>query len=133
MLEKLKEIDILRTDDQDRVFARLKLDDYDWMAYQLEAQILTKRQGSLSVIFEYYGAQKCEMRVLQIKDGQSKSYTYIFDSALFKRYISEYMTAHIANWTSTKAFSPEPHVVRFYNAVLSRYREYRTDEGDMLA
>ncbi len=128
MLDKIREQDIRRTDDCDRVFASLKLDDYDWMSYQLEAQIPTKRQGMLSVIFEYYGAQKCEMRVVQDEGEQSRTYTYLFSAALFKKHISEYMVAHVSNWTAVNAFNAEPHVVRFFNAVLSHYIEYHVGE-----
>ena len=59
------------------------------------------------------------MKVVQIKDETTISYTYVFSTDLFEKHIKRFMEKHISNWTEKYAFSGEECVVDFFNDVIS--------------
>ena len=99
MLKQIKAEDLLFTNDieDDRTNTFLKLNDYDWMEYQLKTRFRTEEQGILNVTFEYFGFTVSRMNVEQeIQNTEkTKNYIYEFDSNIFKKHIISFLNKHI--------------------------------------
>ena len=59
------------------------------------------------------------MTVKQTKDDKVTVYEFSYPTDIFQKYITEYMTAHIAAWNGTYAFNGEDYVIPFFNTVLN--------------
>lgn len=118
-MDQSKKNDIIYNDDQCVPRTKLELSDYDWMEYKLKAVLNTKKYGELHITFAYFGLINSKMKVVQIKDETTISYTYVFSTDLFEKHIKRFMEKHISNWTEKYAFSGEECVVDFFNDVIS--------------
>ena len=121
MLYPIKAEELLFTNEieDDRTNTYLHLLDYDWMHYTLETRFRTEAQGILEVEFEYFGVITSSMTVKQTKDDKVTVYEFSYPTDIFQKYITEYMTAHIAAWNGTYAFNGEDYVIPFFNTVLN--------------
>lgn len=121
MLQPIKAEELLFTNEieDDRTNTYLHLLDYDWMQYTLETRFRTEAQGILEVEFEYFGVVTSSMTVKQTKDDKVTVYEFSYPTDIFQKYITEYMTAHIAAWNGTYAFNGEDYVIPFFNTVLN--------------
>ena len=121
MLQPIKAEELLFTNEieDDRTNTYLHLLDYDWMQYTLETRFRTEAQGILEVEFEYFGVITSSMTVKQTKDDKVTVYEFSYPTDIFQKYITEYMTAHIAAWNGTYAFNGEDYVIHFFNTVLN--------------
>lgn len=124
--EKLSEFDLTLTAPcDDRLMTKLTLDDYDWMTYIFETWLPTKTQGMLYVKVEYVGTTTSMVIVTQHRnDNNSVTHKILFDTDLFKDFIKNYMTKHIAQWDSTYAFCGEEEAVNFFNTILNNHIDY---------
>ena len=129
MLKPINAQDLIFSYDigDDRTNTFLTLNDYDWMEYILSTRFRTEEQGILEVRFEYYGFVESSMFIKQTKPKTDKQkdtevceYEYRFSTALFAKYIKEFMTAHMAAWDEQYAFNGEEYVIAFYNDVLNQ-------------
>ena len=121
MLQPIKAEELLFTNEieDDRTNTYLHLLDYDWMQYTLETRFRTEAQGILEVEFEYFGVVISSMTVKQTKDDKVTVYEFSYPTDIFQKYITEYLTAHIAAWNGTYAFNGEDYVIPFFNTVLN--------------
>lgn len=122
MLKKIEKEEIRFSDDtgMDGVSTCLKLMDYDWMQYILQAEIRTEYLGVLYIEFEYAGTDLSIMTVKQKSDRTPKQqeYVYKYDSDLFILYLGKFMAEHLEQWKDGRAFSGEDIVLAFYNDVI---------------
>lgn len=120
MLEKICSNDLCFTRglENDRVNTYLRVDDYDWMNYELKTKLITEQLGDLDITFEYFGSTFSFMTVIQKLNGNTKEYKYKYNSEIFRTYISLFMLTHVTSWYSTYAFNGEEIVLKFYNAVI---------------
>lgn len=114
--------------EDDRTNTYLQLNDYDWMYYVLNTRFRTENQGLLEVKFEYFGTTISTMQVIQNFNENKERYIYKYDTEIFQKYISEFLTKHIATWNSKYAFNGEDIVVAFYNEVLGKYSEMEKEK-----
>ena len=124
--EKLSEFDLsLTAPCDDRLMTKLTLDDYDWMTYTFETWLPTKAQGLLYVKVEYVGTTSCMMIVVQnCNDNTSNIHKITFDTELFKDFIKDFMTKHVAQWDSTYAFCGEEEAINFFNTIIENNTDY---------
>ena len=117
MLYPIKAEELLFTNEieDDRTNTYVHLLDYDWMQYTLETRFRTEAQGILEVSFEYFGVVTSSMTVKQTKDDKVTVYEFSYPTDIFQKYITEYMTAHIAAWNGTYAFIGEDYVIPFFS------------------
>ena len=101
----------------DRIFSFLILIDYDWMHYRLQAQIPIKEKQMLNIEFAYFGDVKSSMYA-ELNGSVTE---YIFDSNIFKEYISKYIKKHANQWNETYAFNGDDIVIEFYNNVMENH------------
>lgn len=122
MLKPINQKDLLLTNENedDRTNTFLQLDDYDWMSYILNTRFRTEEQGILEVKFDYFGMTTSRMEVIQKNDGKEEIFTFEYDTDIFEKYITEFLTKHIAAWKSQYAFNGEDIVIAFYNEVLEK-------------
>lgn len=106
--------------EDDRVNTSLKLDDYDWMSYKLDTRFRTEALGTLNVEFEYFGSNTSRMVVSQTKDKNTHTYIYNYPTDIFQKYITEFLTKHLAAWDSRYAFNGGDIVLAFYNEVIEK-------------
>jgi hypothetical protein len=93
----------------------LTLSDYDWMVYTLKAALPVKPYGDINIEFVYIGTIYSEMKV----KTSDRIYLYEFDSDIYKKFITKFLTKHIAHWKKKKGFSGTCEVIEFYNTVIS--------------
>ena len=117
MLRKINAAELIYVEEE-RTNTFVRIDDYDWMNYDIKTKFTTEEQGSLNVEFEYYGSTTSSMTVIQELNGNTKEYKYKYNSEIFKKYISLFMLTHVISWDSTYAFNGEEIVLKFYNAVI---------------
>ena len=130
MLKSIDVKDLIFTNEleYDRTNTYLQLNDYDWMYYVLNTRFRTENQGLLEVKFEYFGTTISTMQVIQNFNENKERYIYKYDTEIFQKYISEFLTKHIATWNSKYAFNGEDVVVAFYNEVLGKYSEMEKEK-----
>jgi len=130
MLKSIDVKDLIFTNEleDDRTNTYLQLNDYDWMYYVLNTRFRTENQGLLEVKFEYFGTTISTMQVIQNFNENKERYIYKYDTEIFQKYISEFLTKHIATWNSKYAFNGEDIVVAFYNEVLGKYSEMEKEK-----
>lgn len=128
--ENLSEFDLnLTAPCDDRLMTKLTLDDYDWMTYTFETWLPTKAQGMLYVKVEYVGTTSSIMIVNQDKNNtNSVVHKITFDTELFKDFIKDYLTKHMAQWDSTYAFCGEEEAVNFFNTIIENHTDYIIEE-----
>ena len=117
MLRKINAAELIYVEEE-RTNTFVRIDDYDWMNYDIKTKFTTEEQGSLNVEFEYYGSTTSSMTVIQELNGNTKEYKYKYNSEIFREYISLFMLTHVISWNSTYAFNGEETVLKFYNAVI---------------
>ena len=119
-LSKIQSEDLLFTYElmDDRVNTYLKLDDFDWMNYELETKFRTEEMGELFVTFQYFGMVTSTMEVLQELNGSRRRWLYEYSTDIFQKYITRYLAKHIIAWEEEIAFYGEDEVIDFYNEVL---------------
>lgn len=103
------------------IITKLTLLDYDWMAYRFKIWLPTKDQGLLKAEMEYFGCSDSEMTVKQMLDGKAVYHKISFSSDLFEAFIVKYMTAHIEQWGSKRAFCGEQMGIDFFNEILASH------------
>lgn len=120
MLKEIKAEDLLFSNEieDDRTNTYLTLNDYDWMDYQLQTRFRTEEQGTLHVVFEYYGFNTSDMKVEQILNNETKEYNFRYSSDIYVKYLTKYLEKHIQSWNSKYAFNGEEEVIDFFNEVL---------------
>ena len=128
--EKLSEFDLsLTAPCDDRLMTKLTLDDYDWMTYIFETWLPTKAQGMLYVKVEYVGTTSSMMIVTQhTNDNNSVVHKITFDTELFKDFIKDFMTKHVAQWDSTYAFCGEEEAINFFNTIIENNTDYTIEQ-----
>ena len=124
-LKKIKAEDLLFTYEieDDRTNTYLTLNDYDWMDYKLETRFKTKEQGTLDVLFQYFGVTFSIMKVKQTINNTEEEVEYEFSSDIFQKYIIKFLEKHISQWKSKYAFNGEDIVIEFFNEVLENMTE----------
>lgn len=100
------------------VITKLVLKDYEWMTYKLSAKIETIQYGNLTIKFNSCGTTTSDMKVISSKDRVVETYTYTYDTNLFDKHISRYLTNHILSFISNSTFNGENDVINFYNDVI---------------
>ena len=118
ILKKLKVEDLLYDANTDIMETYLKLNDYDWMHYQLTGKFRTEEMGALEVKFEFIGAEACNMTIIQTFKEKSRKVIYEFSTNIYKKHLIAFMQKHIASWDDEYAFSGEEEIVSFFNEVL---------------
>ena len=121
-LRPLSEEDFVFDDDNDCIFTKLILDDYDWMNYKLQASfpVLTENgKQLLNVELVYAGFTKS---FLNVQLGNDKI-QFPFDTAVFDSFLRTYLQAHLDNIDDTYAFSGGELMTRFYNEVIQNHGE----------
>ena len=98
--------------------SELKLSDYDWMNYILEATFKTKKGDIFNIKFDYFGSTTSLMIVKILNKDLDFSYEYPTD--IFKDNIVKYMRKHIDSWNSGYAFFGAEEVLNFYNEVIEK-------------
>jgi hypothetical protein len=118
MLKKISKSNLEDNGSQD--YVKLELFDYDWMTYNLQAELHTDNQGVLKIEFKYYGATETAMTVKQMIDGEVKKYEYRYDYRIFENHIKKYIIKHLAFWQKEEGFNGIENVIDFYNEVLDK-------------
>ena len=118
ILKKLKVEDLLYDANTDIMETYLKLNDYDWMHYQLTGKFRTEEMGALEVKFEFIGAEACNMTIIQTFKEKSRKVIYEFSTDIYKKHLIAFMQKHIASWDDEYAFSGEEEIVSFFNEFL---------------
>ena len=127
--ENLTQFDLTKTAPcDDRLITKVTLDDYDWMKYMFETWFPTKEQGFLYIKITYSGFIQSDMEVEQTINGKKYNHTIRFDTELFKNFIKDFLTKHVAQWDNSYAFSGEKEAVEFYNQILDNILEYKVEE-----
>lgn len=118
-LKNLKKEELIFDSNNDRIFTKLILDDYDWFDYKIETKFYTKKLGILNIKFNYFGCNNSEMIVNQFIDNIIINHSYCFPTDIFKKNICKYMKAHIESWNEEYAFCGEDYVLDFYNEFIT--------------
>lgn len=102
--------------EDDRTNTYLLLNDYDWMEYKLRTKFKTEEQGTLIVSMVYFGMTISDMFIKKVEEG--KYYRIEFDTKIYQKYITRFLTKHIEMWNSQYAFNGEEIVIDFFNEVI---------------
>ena len=108
----------------DNISTKVVLNDYDWMQYDFELYIETKSQGSLNIHIDYFGCITSNMTVRQRRFDQLYEHTMKFDSEIFAKHITRFLTKHIDTWKSDEAFNGYKEAVDFYNEIILNHTDY---------
>lgn len=116
---KLEDLDLTGSNPYDDDFvSELKLSDYDWMNYVLDAKFKTKNGDIFNIEFEYFGTTTSLMTVKIPNKSLDCSYEY--PTNIFKDNIVKYMKKHIDSWNGEDAFFGAEEVLNFYNEVIEK-------------
>lgn len=119
------------------------LDDYEWVDYKMLAHFTTKKQGNMSVLFNFYGFKDATMFVAQttkdwryqmtgdeILDAYRMSecikdttrYRYEFPMEIFKKYMMRFLEEQLKSWDDkAPAFEGAGVFLDFFNEVVENY------------
>ena len=108
----------------DNISTKVVLNDYDWMQYDFELYIETKSQGELIIHINYFGFTTSTMTVKQRRFDQLYEHTMKFDSDIFVKHITNFLTKHIGAMKTDKAFEGYREAVDFYNEIILNHTDY---------